>query len=154
MRTRRVHKLSGASWSNTRQTLGQRIRWLRAHQKPPMTQQQLADISGISLQEVSLLELDKIPNINTITLRKLAHAMDCLVYVNIKWKPSKAAGECQLLALDLPPPPKRCGRPSERVLHEAAEVLRYPWKTLHRQRYASRRKGTSGTRRSKDASEE
>lgn len=127
----RVSEPRGVQISSSRQTLGQRIRWLRAHQHPVMTQRQLADITGIRMETIREIEQDRQINIELSTLRKLAWALQCMIFVNLKAKPSlKAEGECQLPSLELPPPPKRRGIISEAARKRALAVARYPWKKL------------------------
>lgn len=144
-RKRRIRKDIGPVRSGTRQTVGERIRWLRAKQKPFMTQQQLADRARVKLATMVAIERTAPSqlNIRLSTLKKIAHALDCQLFINIKSKPCRVGEECLPLDHDLPPLPKRKGRTSVQGRVLAAKYGNWPWKNYRRGKRPVRHKETS-----------
>ena len=111
---RRVSKKLSMINSSDHQTLPERIRWLRAKQKPFMTQKQLAEIARMEVKTIHLIEKGNMSalNMKLNTLKRIAYALGCRVYITIKSKPSRRGVECQPLDHELPPLPKRTGKSS------------------------------------------
>ena len=110
--------------SNSGMTLGQQIKRLRVSQKPYMTQLQLCHRAGIVIDTFLKVERDQNLNIETTTLRKIAHALGCRVFVSIKKTPSRKVEEYPLSGPELPPLPERTDKISGRarrlaVLHDS-----------------------------------
>ncbi len=98
-----------------RQTVAERIKYLRANQKPYLTQRQLAERSGLSFDTIWRIENEHTKGLNTKlkTIIRIAHALDCKVFINIKSRPSNSATECLPLDHKLPVLPKRTGKSTE-----------------------------------------
>lgn len=131
--------------SNDRQTLGERIKWLRAKSNPYMTLKQLATLSGIPEAKLFLIEKSdpKFVNLELNTLRKIAHALDCKIFINLKRKPSPLSEECLPLGHDLPPIPKLKRKWTEAGHRLAVEHGSYPWKNYRRKKRQPSPKSTS-----------
>lgn len=140
-------KMTAPMRSSDRQTLGERIRWLRAHAKPYMTLKQLSLLSGVKIGLLTQMEnnSDKKLNFNINTLRKIAHALDVKIFINLKRKPSLLSEECQPLGHDLPPLPKLKRKWTEQGHRLAVEHGSYPWKNYRRKKRPKSPKSTSDT---------
>ena len=133
------------------QTLAERIRWLRVRQKPFMSQRQLAVLARMSIDKISLIESGKKTNITLDVLRRIAHALDCKLFVTIKSKPYKTGEGIPLLSPELPPLPKRKGKTSEIGHLMAAKHGRSYWKNYPRRKRPELHTATSDTAGSADA---
>ena len=104
---KRKKTFDGPVYSSDRQTLPERIRYLRATHKPYMTQTQLAQRMGTKQLYISKLERARPESFNMRlnTLRRLAHALDCKVFINIKRTLNPRSEECLPLPHELPPHP-------------------------------------------------
>ena len=144
-RNRVSTKLKGPLRSNERQTIGERIRWLRAKQKPYMTQAQLAFRSRIPWRHIAAIEGGDLSanNMKLNTLKRIAHALDCQLFVNLRPKPLKNEVGCLPLCPELPPLPKRTGKTSGPNLRLAELNGRSPYKTVRQRKYREQRKATS-----------
>ena len=133
--------------SSTCQTLPERIKYLRAKQKPYMTQKQLSIITGVP--EKTIIDIEKgdlsANNMKLNTLRRLGNALGCRVYINLKSIPSKAEGECQPLGPELPPPPVRTGKTSAANRRLALLHGQSPQRKYNQRARLLRQKETSGT---------
>jgi transcriptional regulator with XRE-family HTH domain len=138
--------------STERQTLGQRIKWLRAQQKPPMTQLQLADRAHVNIRNVLNFERDRSTSKQFETLYRIAVALNCYLFINLRMKapryPENRTFPPQAVfppgLPELPPPPEWKGKASVEARVLAAKVLRYPWRTDHQRQWRARHKATSG----------
>lgn len=145
MRQNKVAKRNTRFLSNHRQTLGERIRWLRAKSKPYMTIKQLSTLSGVDIATISLVERGDPARLNVKldTIRRLAYALDCQIFINIKRKPYPSSEECLPLGHTLPPLPKLKRKATERG-HRLAEVYgSYPWKNYRQRKRRQSPKSTS-----------
>jgi len=99
MRINKVMPIKTPPYCNSRQTLPERVKWLRVRQQPFMTQAQLSQLSGVQLQTIIAMEKGdmKAMNMKLSTLRRIAHALGCQVYINIKSRSSPISTECQPL---------------------------------------------------------
>jgi len=152
--------------ANVVQTLGQRIRWLRAYQRPPMTQRQLADTAGVALKTIIDLERDKGVNFQLFTINHIGNALGCQVYINFKRRggrsrPNLRPGRTCLpevaslpIVPELPPVPECFDKSSGKDLERALRTLRYPWKAVYQRKLFARRIKTSGTGDKKNAEPE
>lgn len=133
-------------------TLGKKIKYLRAKMKPVMTQVQLADRAGVDIQTIWRVENDwpKAANMQLNTIKKIAHALDCHVFINFRKrsesKPSRAEGEFQLLYPEAQPLPERPYKVSGRALYRALSNVRSYQKSYRRRPYHEQHKATSGNR--------
>lgn len=146
----------GAIYCSSYQTLPERIRWLRARSKPYMTQSQLAERAGLTQIQISDVENCDTTTINMElnTLRRIAHALGCSIFINIKSRPSPISKECQPLGHTLPPLPKWSGKMTEKDRKLAARFGNYPWKKNPPKKYRTSHARTFGTPSSAEASEE
>lgn len=143
----KVKTLVAPPRANEFQTLPERIRYLRSRMKPVMTQQQLADRSGVDASRIGQIERGVMGanNMRLSTLRKIAHALNCQVFINIKSLPSFSEGECQPSGPELPPLPERTGKASVEARWRAELNVHYRGKRLDRKLRPVPRKATSGT---------
>jgi transcriptional regulator with XRE-family HTH domain len=121
-----------------------------------MTQRQLCDRAKISMDTIRLIENDKAHNLEMKTLKKIAHALDCLVYVNIKVhqrsqnspksKPNHISREFPLEYPEAPPLPLRKAKVSGKALWRAVLNVHSYQKNYRRRKYAEQHKVTSGKR--------
>ena len=139
--------------ANEYQRLGDRIRYLRSQTRPVMTQQQLADRAGLNIDTIGMIETSHPRGFNPslVTLKKIAHALDCRVFVTIrprvtKRKPVPGAMECLLEYPEAPVLPKRTHKASGRALFQAGLTARSYLKNYRRRKYHEQHKVTSGTR--------
>lgn len=148
MRVKVKRRKKGLIRSNIHQTLPQRIKWLRMNQKPYMTQTQLSELSRVSQDMISRLENCNTSalNMRISTLKKIAQALGCQIYVNLKVRPSQSEAECLPLDHDLPPLPKQKRRTTDRHRALVAKYGNSPWKEPPQPKRSSRSKATSGKR--------
>ena len=138
--------------SNEYQTLGAQIKYMRAQMRPFMTQQQLADRSGVSLCTIQAIEVDRTTACNPqiMTLKKLAHAMDCRVFVTMRprkeKKPSRASGGFPLEYPEAPDLPKRTHKATGQARKRALSSVRSYLKNYRRRAYHEQHKATSENR--------
>ena len=127
------------------QSLPERIKYLRAKQKPYMTQAQLAFRSRIPWRQIAAIEGGDLSanNMKLNTLKRIAHALDCKLLVNLRPKPLKNEVGCLPLCPELPPLPKRTGKTSGPNLRLAELHGRSPYKTVRQRKYREQRKATS-----------
>lgn len=151
-----VKRLVAVPRSTATQSLPERLRFLRGQMKPVMTQKQLADRSGVHITHICMIERGHLSanNMKMNTLRRIAHALNCQVYINIKSLPSFSEAECQPLGPELPPLPKRTGKASVVARWRAELNARYLYKKLDRTQRPAPRKATSGTKHGPDVEPE
>src|SRR6266705_2833103 len=127
------------------QTLPERIKYLRAKQKPYMTQAQLAFRSRMPWRQIAAIEGGDLSanNMKMNTLKRIAHALDCQLFVNLRPKPLKNEVGCLPLCPELPPLPKRIGKTSGPNLRLAELNGRSPYKTVRQRKSHEQRKATS-----------
>lgn len=145
----RRYKIKPKIKSSEYQTLGQRIAWLRAKQKPVMTQRQLSDISGVKINIIRAIEKDRHTRVTLLTLNYISHGLGCVIFVNLRPLLQKqscyAKEECLPVLPELPAVPKRTAKASVEARVQAAKVLRSGWSAVHRRRVARRRAKISET---------
>ena len=56
-------------------SLGDRLAWVRGFRR--MSQQELAESTGLKVQNISRIETDQREHVRSDTLRRLAEALDC-----------------------------------------------------------------------------
>jgi transcriptional regulator with XRE-family HTH domain len=149
MRTSKVRRYKGNIRSSEYQTLGQRITWLRAKQKPVMTQKQLSDISGVDISIIINIEKDRNTKVTLKTLNYISHALGCKIFINMRPLHQKqscyAEGECAPVLPELPAVPPRTQKASVQARVLAAEVLRSGWLAVGQRRRARQHKAISET---------
>lgn len=152
----KVKRLVAVPRSDHLQSLPERLKWLRATQKPVMTQKQLADRSGVHISKICKIEQGNLSanNMKLNTLRRLAHGLNCRVYINIKSLPSFAVEECQPLGPELPPLPERTDKASVEGRRRAGLILRSPYRKPVRKPRPAPHKATSETEHRPDAEPE
>lgn len=103
-----------------------------------MTQAQLAQLASIPLATIVSIEKGDTSalNMKMQTLNRIAHALGCKIFVNIKWKPYPGTDECQPLGPELPPLPKRQkgNRGSVMLGRKLAKKHGNLWKDYHKRR--------------------
>ena len=127
------------------QTLPERIKYLRAKMKPYMTQRQLAQRAGMQERIIAAIEGGNLSanNMKLNTLKRIAHALDCKLLVNLRPRPLRKGAACLPLCPELPPLPKRFGKTSGPNLRLAVLHGRSPYKNYRRRKHREPHKETS-----------
>jgi len=112
-----------------------------------MTQEQLAFRSRIPARHIAAIESGDLSanNMKLNTLKRIAHALNCNLFVNLRPTPLKNEVGCLPLCPELPPLPKRTGKTSGPNLRLAELHGRSPYKTFRQRKYHEQRKATSET---------
>src|SRR6266481_1709811 len=115
--------------------------------KPYMTQRQLAQRAGMQERIIAAIEGGNLSanNMKLNTLKRIAHALDCQLFVNLRPRPLKKGAACLPLCPELPPLPKRFGKTSGPNLRLAELHGRFPYKNYRRRKHREPRKATSET---------
>ncbi len=144
---KRVSKKISVIRHNEYQTLPERIKYLRAKMRPFMTQRQLAQRAQMQERVIAAIETGNLSanNMKLNTLKRIAHALDCQLFVNLRPKPLKHEVGCLPLCPELPPLPKRFGKTSGPNLRLAELHGRSPYKTFRQRKYQKRHKETYET---------
>ena len=143
----------GAIPANEHQSLSQRLRWLRQHQNPYMTQEQLADLSGVSLSFIRSYETGGQRHMSTETIQKLAAALRCRFTIRLKRLSDREIAECQVEGPPLPFAPKRSRKISAEARARALSRECSPWTAYHQRKRQRSHKLTSGIEGSPSAQE-
>lgn len=104
--------IKGPVYTNKDQPLNKRLRYLRQHMKPYMTQEQLATASGVSHSFIRGYEIGvkDCTNMGIQTLSKLANGLECDLIIRLRRRDRSETVECQPVGPALPPAPKRTGK--------------------------------------------
>jgi transcriptional regulator with XRE-family HTH domain len=145
VRLTKVKKLSGPPRSHERETIGERLRSLRLKQRPYMTQKELSTLSGVHTQIITELETGRKKNFHIDTLRKIALALRCYIFIKIRTTPSRFSEDILLSNPELPPPPRLGGKTSGRARWQALSHERSKRKNYRRKPRPSRHIETSDT---------
>ena len=151
----RISKKISIARHSEYQSLPERIKYLRAKQKPYMTQAQLAFRSRMPWRQIAAIEGGDLSanNMKLNTLKRIAHALDCKLLVNLRPKPLKNEVGCLPLCPELPPLPKRTGKTSGPNLRLAVLHGRSPYKNYRRRKRRESHKETFETPNSDNSSD-
>lgn len=135
----------GPIYTNKDQSLNKRLRYLRQHMDPYMTQEQLSVASGISMSFIRGYELGhkSCTNMGIATLNKLANGLDCKLIIRLAKQDGREIVECLPEGPPLPPAPKRSGKISVAARTRALSREPAPWTALARRKRQKPRKSTA-----------